>query len=80
MSPRTPRNTALLQEGKKYCSACDSVKKLTEFHLHKFKSGTGDVRGSLCTAGNHGLGFFKDDPSNLSLAIKYLAKTVGVPA
>jgi hypothetical protein len=33
---------------------------------------TGEIRGLLCSRCNHGIGLFKDDPTRLENAIKYL--------
>lgn len=46
------------------------VKTLAVDHCHS----EGSVRGLLCQACNVGLGAFKDDPSLLRNAIKYLKK------
>lgn len=54
------------QSGK--CLICAKEKKLVVDHDHE----TGNVRGLLCNLCNLGLGAFKDSPSYLTSAIKYL--------
>lgn len=64
------------QEGK--CEICgvaqeDLNKPLNIDHCHS----TNEVRGLLCTGCNFGLGFFKDNISNLRKAIVYLGGRPG---
>ena len=68
-------NSLLKKQGYR-CAICGSndgasAKGSSTFsvdHCH----GTGKVRGLLCNTCNRGLGLFKDDPSVLETAIKYL--------
>lgn len=58
------------QEGK--CKICG--KKLPDgeyLHVDHDKE-TGEVRGLLCTDCNKGLGYFRDNPKNFEIAIKYV--------
>jgi hypothetical protein len=65
------------QNGK--CAICDEqekalykgkIRSLAVDHCHK----TGKVRALLCNACNNGLGRFRDDPSRLEAAIRYLQR------
>jgi hypothetical protein len=49
------------------------LSKTTHYdHDHK----TGEFRGLLCNACNHGVGFFKDNVINLTRAISYLNRRI----
>lgn len=57
---------AMVDRGR--CDICGATSALCVDHCHL----KGAVRGLLCQACNKGLGFFKDDPSRLRSAIRYL--------
>jgi phage/plasmid primase-like uncharacterized protein len=50
------------------CIICGAAGKLSFDHCHT----TNKPRGMLCTACNHGLGRFRDDPELLEFAAEYL--------
>lgn len=50
------------------CGGADEGKELAIDHNHE----TQEVRGLLCQSCNNGLGRFKDDPSLLIRAVRYL--------
>lgn len=52
----------------KQCAICGGVAQHID-HNHR----TGQVRGRLCRACNHGLGNFKDNPELLMMAVAYLS-------
>lgn len=65
----------LLKKQNNACAICgitteENGKKLVVDHNHE----TLQVRGLLCQSCNSGLGFFKDSPTRLSIAIEYLVK------
>lgn len=65
----------LLEKQNNACAICgitveENGKKLVVDHNHE----TLQVRGLLCHYCNSGLGFFKDSPTRLSIAIEYLVK------
>ena len=61
------------------CAICgihitDSKQKFRVDHNHE----TLEVRGLLCQHCNSGLGFFKDSPTRLAMAIEYLVRNDGI--
>lgn len=60
------------------CAICGTTEpggRAQQFHVdHHHETGT--VRGILCTNCNSGLGQFKDDPSLLEAAVRYLSAPV----
>jgi hypothetical protein len=71
--------TAMLQSQGGVCGICrclpeqTGLRRLVVDHDHA----TGRVRGLICQSCNLGLGRFKDDPSILVSAIKYLGRHSG---
>jgi len=57
-------------------TASEITDKLVIDHNHE----TLVVRGLLCSYCNKGLGFFKDSPTRLAMAIEYLVKHDGITA
>jgi len=60
------------------CAICGTTEpggRAQQFHVDHHH-GTGTVRGILCTNCNSGLGQFKDDPSLLEAAVRYLSATL----
>lgn len=55
-----------LQDGR--CAICDRAITLVIDHCHE----TLEVRGLLCNSCNLGIGYFEDNITRMSLAIKYL--------
>jgi hypothetical protein len=69
----------ILQEQNNMCAICgisadESFDKLIIDHNHE----TLTVRGVVCSYCNKGLGFFKDSPTRLAMAIEYLVKHDGI--
>ena len=69
---------AILQSQNNTCIICgitpeQSQKEFVIDHNHQ----TYEIRGVLCNNCNVGLGYFKDDPGRLAMAIKYLIDTDG---
>ena len=69
---------AMLESQNNTCIICGitpdkSKKQFVIDHNHK----THVIRGVLCNNCNVGLGYFKDDPGRLAMAIKYLIDTDG---
>lgn len=61
----------MVNNQKGLCAICnnpETKRKLSVDHDHK----TGVIRGLLCTKCNLGLGYFKDDPTQLMKAAEYL--------
>jgi hypothetical protein len=62
----------MLEKGQGKCWICGGDepvgRALAVDHDHR----TGKVRGLLCTRCNSGLGFFRDDPTLLTAALKYM--------
>ena len=54
------------------CAICGKRGRLVVDHCHQ----TGAVRGLLCGPCNSGMGYFKDDPERMELAIAYLRAAV----
>lgn len=50
------------------CSLCGATENLCADHCHQ----TGKFRSILCKRCNSGLGYFKDDPHELTRAIEYI--------
>ena len=70
---------AILAEQGGCCAICgvhylDSKNKFRIDHNHE----TLQIRGLLCQYCNSGLGFFKDSPTRLAMAIEYLVKNDGI--
>ena len=70
---------AILAEQGGCCAICgihylDSKNKFRIDHNHE----TLQIRGLLCQHCNSGLGFFKDSPTRLAMAIEYLVKNDGI--
>lgn len=70
---------ALLSEQGGCCAICgihflDAKNKFRVDHNHE----TLQIRGLLCQHCNSGLGFFKDSPTRLAMAIEYLVKNDGI--
>lgn len=61
---------ALLQ----HCAICKTTENLHTDHDHD----NGAVRGILCREHNLGLGWFRDNPEHLLLAVEYLAGNLEV--
>ena len=72
MSPEQYYEMYQQQEGK--CAICGKDLGDGEYLCIDHESETGEVRGLLCKSCNSGLGFFKDNPTNLKKAIEYLEK------
>lgn len=69
LTPEDYTEMFILQEGK--CFICKRESKSQNLHVdHDHK--TGKVRKLLCVLCNSGLGKFRDDPSLLVAAFKYL--------
>jgi len=69
---------AILQSQNNACAICqvsneDSATRFVMDHNHN----TYLIRGILCSNCNVGLGYFKDKPTLLAMAIKYLMETDG---
>ena len=69
----------ILQKQNNACAICgitadESHDKLVIDHNHE----TLTVRGVICSYCNKGLGFFKDSPTHLAMAIEYLVKHDGI--
>jgi len=69
----------ILQQQNNMCAICgisadESLDKLIIDHNHE----TLTVRGVVCSYCNKGLGFFKDSPTRLAMAIEYLVKHDGI--
>lgn len=69
----------ILKKQNNSCAICgitpeESDDKLIIDHNHE----TLTVRGVLCSYCNKGLGFFKDSPTHLAMAIEYLVKHDGI--
>lgn len=70
----TLRDVAAMSERQGHkCAICGDEAKLNVDHDH----GTGAIRGLLCSPCNRGLGFFRDSPIRLQVAIAYLANPPG---
>ena len=52
------------------CEVCGGVERLVLDHNHATK----DIRGTLCSLCNSGLGMFKDSAALMQCAIRYLKK------
>lgn len=61
----------MLVDQKGVCAICKSANKLAVDHDHK----TGLVRGLLCYSCNSGIGQFRDNPTYLEAAIRYLGES-----
>jgi hypothetical protein len=69
----------MLSEQNECCAICgihylESKNKFRIDHNHE----TLQIRGLLCQYCNSGLGFFKDSPTRLAMAIEYLVKNDGI--